>query len=70
MKFYPYPKNLDGINIVFAKELSKLSFNNGNTTLTNTIEALKSVFFKGYTKEGLNKIVKNAVNKGITTIMI
>jgi hypothetical protein len=68
VEFSPHPKSLDDIDAPSTSELARLGFADVNTTLANTIKALKNAPSKGYTKADLSKLVEEAVNKGATEI--
>jgi len=68
VKFSPHPKNLDGIEAPSATQLARLEFVDVNTVLANTMQALENAPSKGYIKADLNKMVEDAVNKGVIEI--
>ena len=72
VEFTPHPKSLDGANAPSLEELIRLGFSDVNTALANTIEALENAPYKptnkALTKEELNKMVEEAVNKGTMEI--
>ena len=46
----------------------RLGFSDVNTTLANTVEAMKDAPSKGYTKEELEKLIEKAINNGTIEI--
>ena len=61
VEFSPYPKSLDGINAPTNEELVRLGFQDVNTALANTVEAIENATSKGYNKVDFDKMVEKAV---------
>ena len=55
VEFSPHPKNLDGTNAPSNEELIRLGFQDVNTALANTVEAIENATSKGYNKVDLKK---------------
>ena len=68
VEFSPHPKSLDGTNAPTNEELIRLGFQDVNTALANTVEAIENATSKSYNKLDLEKIVENAVIQGMEDI--
>ena len=68
MEFSLHPKSLDGTNASTNEELIRLGFQDVNTALANTVEAIENATSKSYNKLDLEKIVENAVIQGTEDI--
>ena len=66
VEFCSHFKSLDGTNAPSNEELVRLGFSNVNTTLANTIEALKNAPSKSFSEVELEKMVEKVVNYGTT----
>ena len=51
VEFVPHPKNLDGISKPSGEELIRLGFNDMNTALANTVEAMENAPSNGLEKK-------------------
>ena len=63
VEFAPHPNSLDGISKPLGEELTRLGFNDVNTTLANTVEAMENAPSNALEKKDINKIVEEAVAK-------
>ena len=61
VEFSPHPKSLDGTNAPTNEELIRLSFQDVNTALANTVEAIENATSKGYNKVDFEKMVEKVV---------
>ena len=68
VEFSPHPKSLDGTNAPTNEELIRLGFQDVNTALANTVEAIENATSKGYNKLDLEKLVEKAVIQGTEDI--
>ncbi|HYP43196.1 MAG TPA: hypothetical protein VEQ18_04175 [Candidatus Nitrosocosmicus sp.] len=64
VEFTPHPKSLDGINAPTQEELASLGFLDVNTALANTVEAMENGPHKGFSKQDIEKLMKDAVKEG------
>jgi hypothetical protein len=63
VEFAPHPKSLDGISKSSGEELTRLGFNDMNTTLANTVQAIKNTPSNVLGKKDISKMVEEAVAK-------
>ena len=68
VKFAPQPKSLDSIYKPSGEELTRLGFNDVNTALANTIDAIKNAPSNTLEKKDINKIVEETVAKGTAIV--
>ena len=68
VEFSPHPKNFDGTNAPTNEELARLGFQDVNTSLANTVEAIENATSKGYNKVDFEKLVEKAVIQGTEDI--
>ena len=68
VEFSPHPKSLDGTTAPTNEELIRLGFQDVNTALANTVEAIENATSKNYNKLDLEKIVEKAVIQGMEDI--
>ena len=61
VEFSPHPKSLDGTNALSNEELVRLGFQDVNTALANTVEAIENATSKGYNKVDFEKMIEKAV---------
>ena len=61
VEFSPHPKSLDGTNAPSNEELIRLGFQDVNTALANTVEAIENATSKGYNKVDFEKMIEKAV---------
>ena len=64
VEFVPHPKSLDRISKPSEEELTKLGFNDMNTALANTVEAMENAPSNALGKKDISKMVEEAVAKG------
>lgn len=69
VEFIPHPQSLDGANKPSDEELKKLGFEDVNTAMANTIATIENGPRTGFTKEDVNKMVEQAVNKGVSSTL-
>ena len=68
VEFSPHPKILDGTNATTNEELVRLGFQDVNTALANTVEAIENATSKGYNKVDFEKMVEKVVIQGTEDI--
>ena len=68
VEFSLHPQSLDGTNAPSNEELVRLGFQDVNTTLANTIEAIENATSKGYNKVDFEKMIEKAVIQGMEDI--
>ena len=68
VEFAPHPKSLDGISKPSGEELTRLGFNDMNTALANTVEAMENAPSNGLGKRDISKMVEEAVAKGTAIV--
>ena len=68
VEFALHSKNLDGISKPSGEELTRLGFNDMNTALANTMEAMKNAPSNGLRKKDIHQIVKEVVAKGTAIV--
>ena len=68
VEFAPHPKSLDGISKPSGEELTRLGFNDMNTALANTVEAMENAPSNGLGKKDISKMVEEAVAKGTAIV--
>ena len=68
VEFSPHPKSLDGTNAPTIEKLVRLGFQDVNTTLANTVEAIENATSKGYNKVDFEKMVEKVVIQGTEDI--
>ena len=68
VEFSPNPKSLDGTDAPTNEKLIRLGFQDVNTALANTVEAIENATSKNYNKLDLEKIVEKAVIQGTEDI--
>ena len=68
VEFSPHPKNLDGTNAPSNEELVRLGFQDVNTALANTVEAIENATSKGYNKVDFEKMIEKAIIQGTDDI--
>ena len=68
VEFSPHLKSLDGTNAPTNEELVRLGFQDVNTALANTVEAIQNATSKGYNKVDFEKMVEKAVIQGTEDI--
>ena len=61
VEFSPHPKILNGTNAPTNEELVRLGFQDVNTALANTVEAIENATSKGYNKVDFEKMVEKAI---------
>lgn len=59
---------MDDISKPSVDELIRLAFNDANTTLANTIEAIENAPSSKLEKKDINKMVEEAVTKGTAIV--
>ena len=59
---------MDGINAPSNEELVRLGFQDVNTALANTIEAIENATSKDYNKVDLEKMIEKAIIQGTDDI--
>lgn len=65
VEFTPHPKSLNGISKLLSEKLTRLGFNDINTTLVNAVEALENAPTKGLGQNNINKMVENFIFRRI-----
>ena len=68
VEFSPHPKSLDGTNAPTNEELVRFGFQDVNTALANTFEAIENATSKGYNKVDFEKMVEKVVIQGMKDI--
>ena len=68
VEFAPHPKSLDGISKPSGEELTRLGFNDMNTALANTVEAMENAPSNGLGKKDIHQMVEEAVAKGTAIV--
>ena len=68
VEFSAHPKSLDGTNAPSNEELVRLGFQDVNTALANTVEAIENATSKGYNKVDFEKMIEKAVIQGTDDI--
>ena len=68
VEFSPHPKSLDRTNAPSNEELARLGFQDVNTSLANTIEAIENATSKGYNKVDFEKMIEKAIIQGTDDI--
>ena len=63
VEFAPHPKSLDGIYMPSGEELTRLGFNDMNTALANTVEAMENAPSNGLGKKDIHQMVEETVAK-------
>ena len=61
VEFSPHPKSLDGTNAPSNEKLVRLGFQDVNTALANTVEAIENATSKGYNKVDFEKMIEKAI---------
>ena len=68
VEFAPHPKSLDGISKPSREELTRLGFNDMNTALANTVEAMENAPSNGLGKKDIHQMVEEAVANGTAIV--
>ena len=68
VEFSTHPKSLDGTNAPSNEELVTLGFQDVNTALANTVEAIENATSKGYNKVDFEKMIEKVVIQGTNDI--
>ena len=68
VEFNTHPKSLDGTNASSNEELVRLGFQDVNTALANTVEAIENATSKGYNKVDFEKMIEKTVIQGTDDI--
>lgn len=59
---------MNGISKPLVEELTQLWFNDDNTALANTVEAMENSPFNSLGKKNINKIIEEVVAKGTVIV--
>jgi hypothetical protein len=68
VEFAPHPKRLDSISKPSCEELTRLDFNDVNTALANTVEAMENAPSNRLRKNDISDMVEVAVAKGTVIV--
>ena len=68
VEFSPHPKSLDGTNAPTNEELVRLGFQDVNTALANTVEAIENATSKCYNKVHFEKMIEKVIIQGTEDI--
>jgi hypothetical protein len=72
VKFNPHPRSLNGTATPSEKSLKEMGFNDVNTALAHTVEAMENATAapkrKGVAKEEISSLLKDAITEGNQTL--
>ena len=68
VEFAPHPKNLDEISKPSGEELTRLGFNDMNTALANTVEAMENASSNRLGNTDIHQMIQETVAKGTTIV--
>jgi ribosomal protein S17 len=68
VEFAPHPKRLDSISKPSCEELTRLDFNDVNTALANTVEAMENAPSNRLRNNDISDMVEVAVAKGTVIV--